>query len=68
MQFLGDSSGLQPRSREDVLRRMRSAAGRKDDPASAVLAARTIRRSELFRVAVADLSGRSDPRRARAAR
>ena len=57
VQFLGDSSGLRPRSREDVLRRMRSAAGRKDDPASAVLAARTIRRSELFRVAVADLSG-----------
>ena len=57
VQFLGDSSGLKPRSREDVLRRMRSAAGRKDDPASAVLAARTIRRSELFRVAVADLSG-----------
>ena len=57
VQFLGDSAGLQPRSRVDVLRRMRSAAGRKDDPQSAVLAARTIRRSELFRVAVADLSG-----------
>ena len=50
-------SGLKPRPRDDVLRRMRSAAGRKDDPASAVLAARTIRRSELFRVAVADLTG-----------
>ena len=59
VQFLGDSSGLQPRSREDVLDRMRSAAGRKDDAESAVLAARTIRRSELFRVAVADLSGSS---------
>jgi glutamate-ammonia-ligase adenylyltransferase len=57
VQFLGDAAGLRPRAREDVLRRMRSAAGRKDDPASAVLAARTIRRSELFRVAVADLSG-----------
>ncbi len=57
VQFLGDSAGLTPRSREDVLRRMRSAAGRKDDPESAVLAARTVRRSELFRVAVADLSG-----------
>jgi [glutamine synthetase] adenylyltransferase / [glutamine synthetase]-adenylyl-L-tyrosine phosphorylase len=57
VQFLGDSSGLQPRTREELLRRMRSAAGRKDDPESAVLAARTIRRSELFRVAVADLSG-----------
>ena len=32
VQFLGDASGLQPRPREDVLRRMRSAAGRKDDP------------------------------------
>ncbi|GAA4403226.1 bifunctional [glutamine synthetase] adenylyltransferase/[glutamine synthetase]-adenylyl-L-tyrosine phosphorylase [Fodinibacter luteus] len=57
VQFLGDASGLQPREREDVLRRMRSAAGRKDDAESAVLAARTIRRSELFRVAVADLTG-----------
>lgn len=57
VQFLGDSAGLTPRSREDLLRRMRSAAGRKDDPESAVLAARTIRRSELFRLAVADLSG-----------
>jgi glutamate-ammonia-ligase adenylyltransferase len=36
---------------------MRSAAGRKDDAGSAVLAARTIRRSELFRIAVADLFG-----------
>jgi glutamate-ammonia-ligase adenylyltransferase len=57
VQFLGDSRGLEPRPREDLLRRMRSAAGRKDDAESAVLAARTIRRSELFRVAVADLSG-----------
>ena len=57
VQFLGDSAGLQPRPREDVLRRMRSAAGRKDDPESAVAAARTIRRSELFRLAVADLTG-----------
>ncbi|MEO7421305.1 MAG: bifunctional [glutamine synthetase] adenylyltransferase/[glutamine synthetase]-adenylyl-L-tyrosine phosphorylase [Ornithinibacter sp.] len=57
VQFLGDSAAMQPRSREDLVRRMRSAAGRKDDPESAVLAARTIRRSELFRIAVADLSG-----------
>ena len=57
VQFLGDSSGLEPRPRADLLRRMRSAAGRKDDAGSAVLAARTIRRSELFRIAVADLFG-----------
>ncbi|HET7761240.1 MAG TPA: bifunctional [glutamine synthetase] adenylyltransferase/[glutamine synthetase]-adenylyl-L-tyrosine phosphorylase [Phycicoccus sp.] len=58
VQFLGESTGLDPRPREDLLRRMRSAAGRKDDAESAVLAARTIRRSELFRVAVGDLAGR----------
>ncbi|PKW28276.1 bifunctional [glutamine synthetase] adenylyltransferase/[glutamine synthetase]-adenylyl-L-tyrosine phosphorylase [Phycicoccus duodecadis] len=57
VQFLADQAGMTPRSREEVLRRMRSAAGRKDDPEAAVLAARTIRRSELFRIAVADLSG-----------
>ncbi|MBM6403667.1 bifunctional [glutamine synthetase] adenylyltransferase/[glutamine synthetase]-adenylyl-L-tyrosine phosphorylase [Phycicoccus sp. CSK15P-2] len=57
VQFLGEASGTTPRPREEVLRRMRSAAGRKDDAESAVLAARTIRRSELFRVAVADLGG-----------
>ncbi|HMM95921.1 bifunctional [glutamine synthetase] adenylyltransferase/[glutamine synthetase]-adenylyl-L-tyrosine phosphorylase [Phycicoccus sp.] len=61
VQFLGDSAGLTPRSREDVLRRMRSAAGRKDDAEAAVLAARTIRRSELFRIAVADLAGLLGP-------
>ncbi|MGL5860054.1 MAG: bifunctional [glutamine synthetase] adenylyltransferase/[glutamine synthetase]-adenylyl-L-tyrosine phosphorylase, partial [Phycicoccus sp.] len=57
VRFLGDSAGLLPRPREELLRRMRAAAGRKDDAESAVLAARTIRRSELFRVAVADLFG-----------
>jgi glutamate-ammonia-ligase adenylyltransferase len=57
VQFLGDRGTMTPRSREDVLRRMRSAAGRKDDAEAAVLAARTIRRSELFRVAVSDLQG-----------
>ncbi len=57
VQFLGDSAGLRPRTREELVRRMRSAAGRKDDPEAAVHAARTVRRSELFRLAVADLSG-----------
>ncbi len=57
VQFLGDPGGLQPRPRAEIEGRMRSAAGRKDDPGSAVLAARGIRRSELFRVAVADLTG-----------
>jgi glutamate-ammonia-ligase adenylyltransferase len=57
VQFLGDSGGLDPRPRDELLRRMRSAAGRKDDAEAAVLAARTIRRSELFRLTVADLEG-----------
>ncbi|MGL5866060.1 MAG: bifunctional [glutamine synthetase] adenylyltransferase/[glutamine synthetase]-adenylyl-L-tyrosine phosphorylase [Dermatophilaceae bacterium] len=57
VRFLGDSAGLVPHPRDELLRRMRAAAGRKDDAESAVLAARTIRRSELFRIAVADLFG-----------
>ena len=69
VQFLGDAAGLKPRSREDVLRRMRSAAGRKDDPASrgARRRARSAGR-ELFRIAVADLTGGADPRRSSAGR
>ena len=57
---LGDSGGLAPRPREDLTRRMAAAAGRKDDPERAVLAARGIRRQELFRIAVADLTGQLD--------
>ncbi len=58
--ILGDSGGLAPRSPEDLLRRMTAAAGRKDDPDRAVQAARSVRRQELFRIAVADLSGQLD--------
>ena len=57
VQFLGDAGGLRPRSRDEVQGRMRSAAKRKDDPEQAVLAARAVRRSELFRLAVASLLG-----------
>ncbi|WP_427383161.1 bifunctional [glutamine synthetase] adenylyltransferase/[glutamine synthetase]-adenylyl-L-tyrosine phosphorylase [Janibacter sp. G56] len=53
--MLGDATGLVPRSRQDILRRMQAAAGRKDDAEAAMSAARAIRRTELFRVAVADL-------------
>ena len=56
VQMLGDSAGLVPRSREDILRRMRAAAGRRDDPEAAVASIRAIRRAEFFRVAVADLT------------
>jgi glutamate-ammonia-ligase adenylyltransferase len=55
--MLGDAGGLVPRSRPDLLRRMAAAASRQEDPERAVRAARAIRRQELFRVAVADLSG-----------
>ncbi|KRF24650.1 bifunctional [glutamine synthetase] adenylyltransferase/[glutamine synthetase]-adenylyl-L-tyrosine phosphorylase [Phycicoccus sp. Soil803] len=58
--ILGDAGGLTPISREDLIRRMRAAAGRQSDPDKAVRAARSIRRQELFRIAVADLSGSLD--------
>ncbi|NLX00432.1 MAG: bifunctional [glutamine synthetase] adenylyltransferase/[glutamine synthetase]-adenylyl-L-tyrosine phosphorylase [Actinomycetales bacterium] len=59
VQFLGDPRGLTPQSREDILRRMRAAAGRRPDPVEAITAARGIRRTELFRIAVADLAGKA---------
>ena len=58
VQFLGDSRGLTPRTRDEILTRMRAAAGRRDTAVDAIAAARVIRRSELFRIAVADLTGR----------
>jgi glutamate-ammonia-ligase adenylyltransferase len=58
--ILGEAGGLTPRAREELLRRMGAAAGRQEDPDKAVRVARGIRRQELFRVAVADLSGDLD--------
>ncbi|GAB47843.1 bifunctional [glutamine synthetase] adenylyltransferase/[glutamine synthetase]-adenylyl-L-tyrosine phosphorylase [Mobilicoccus pelagius] len=57
VRMLGEATGLHPRSREAVLRTMRSAVSRKDDAGSAMLAARVVRRQELFRIALADLVG-----------
>jgi glutamate-ammonia-ligase adenylyltransferase len=57
VQFLGDPSGLRPRPRDEVQSRMRAAARRKDSAEPAVLAARAVRRSELFRLAVGSLLG-----------
>ncbi|EAP99395.1 putative glutamate-ammonia-ligase adenylyltransferase [Janibacter sp. HTCC2649] len=57
VQFLGESTGLRPRTRDEVQVRMRAAARRKDGSEAAVLAARAVRRSELFRLAVASLLG-----------
>ena len=58
--ILGDAAGLTPTSREDLVRRLGAAASRQSDPDKAVRAARSIRRQELFRIAVADLSGSLD--------
>ncbi|MDF2145920.1 bifunctional [glutamine synthetase] adenylyltransferase/[glutamine synthetase]-adenylyl-L-tyrosine phosphorylase [Knoellia sp. p5-6-4] len=58
--ILGESGGLAPLAREDLLLRMAAAAGRKGDPERAVHAARSVRRHELFRIAVADLTGQLD--------
>ncbi len=55
--MLGEDTGLKPRSRESIAGTMRSAVARKDDAESALLAARTVRRQELFRIALADLVG-----------
>ena len=57
VQFLGPTDGLTPRTLEELLKRMRAAAGRRDNAVDAVAAARIIRRSELFRIAVGDLTG-----------
>ena len=58
VQYLGEADGLRPRTRDELLRRMRSAAGRREDPEAAVAAIRAIRRAEIFRVGVADLQDR----------
>ncbi len=60
VQLLGDPSGLTPRGRDDLVRRMRAAAGRRDGGEDAVAAIRAARRTELFRIAVCDLDGRLD--------
>jgi glutamate-ammonia-ligase adenylyltransferase len=58
--MLGDAGGLTPRSREALLATMRSATGRKTTADDAMTAARVVRRMELFRIAVADLTGQLD--------
>jgi glutamate-ammonia-ligase adenylyltransferase len=58
--MLGDAGGLTCRSREALLATMRAAIGRKSTPDDAMTAARVVRRLELFRIAVADLTGQLD--------
>jgi [glutamine synthetase] adenylyltransferase / [glutamine synthetase]-adenylyl-L-tyrosine phosphorylase len=58
--ILGDSGGLTPRSREAILATMTAANARKDTADDAMTAARVVRRQELFRIAVGDLTGTLD--------
>ena len=58
--MLGDAEGLTPRSREALLATMRAATRRKSTVDDAMTAARVVRRQELFRIAVADLTGQLD--------
>ncbi len=58
--LLGDDAELTPRGRTALLTEALAAAGRHDDPDTAVGAVRAVRRRELFRTAVADLLGRLD--------
>ncbi|AKU16643.1 bifunctional [glutamine synthetase] adenylyltransferase/[glutamine synthetase]-adenylyl-L-tyrosine phosphorylase [Luteipulveratus mongoliensis] len=55
--MLDDPDALRPRSRAAVQATMRSAARRHADPEHAVQAVRAVRRTELIRIATADLVG-----------
>jgi len=56
--LLGDSDGLQPRTGAALDREIQSAVGRAAGAPAAVVAARSVRRRELFRTAAADVLGR----------
>jgi glutamate-ammonia-ligase adenylyltransferase len=58
--LLGDPEGLRPRPAEEVLAEMLAAARRHESPEAAVAAIRASRRSELLRLAMADLLGELD--------
>ncbi len=58
--MLGDAGGSTPRSRGALLATMRAATRRKKTVDDAMTAARVVRRLELFRIAVADLTGQLD--------
>jgi glutamate-ammonia-ligase adenylyltransferase len=54
---LGDPEGLKPRSYEEIVAEMRTAARRHDEPGEAAATIRASRRNELLRLAMADLLG-----------
>lgn len=55
--ILGDVDGLAPRAQQALALTLRSAARRKDDPTTAIAAVGALRRHELLRIALADLTG-----------
>jgi len=55
--LMGKDDGMVPRTRENLETEMVSAGLRQGDPVEGIAAVRAIRRRELFRVSVADLSG-----------
>ena len=55
--ILGDPDGLEPRTQEALALTLRSAARRKKDPDVAMAAVGALRRHELLRIALADLTG-----------
>ncbi|AOS65176.1 bifunctional [glutamine synthetase] adenylyltransferase/[glutamine synthetase]-adenylyl-L-tyrosine phosphorylase [Actinoalloteichus hymeniacidonis] len=57
LRMLGDQSGLVDRDPEQVAVSLGRAVARHEDPTQAVIAARSLRRHELLRVACADLLG-----------
>mgnify|MGYP003586657665 CR=1 FL=1 len=58
--LLGDAEGLMPRPGAEIVAGMRAAARRHETPEAAVAAIRAARRSELLRLAMADLLGELD--------
>lgn len=59
--MLADEVELRPRSLAALLAEVASIGERHEEPESAVAAIRSVRRRELFRIAVAELLGVSDP-------
>ena len=58
--WLSETDGLTPRSGEAVLAELRSATGRYDAQPEAIAALRAVRRSELLRLAMADILNELD--------
>ncbi len=62
--LLADDADLQPRPASALMAEVLSVVERHDEPESAVAAIRSIRRRELFRIAVAELLQVADPEQA----